>query len=50
LVNYKLTSIFYGRQGFAMDLIDSLSTWPGKRPAIIVFFLLSCVLIIYIYI
>jgi hypothetical protein len=37
-VNYKLTSIFYGNEGFSMDQIDNLSSWVGKRPAVIVLF------------
>ena len=40
--NNKLTSIFYGDGGRAMDQVDSLSSWTGKRPAVIVHFTNWC--------
>jgi hypothetical protein len=41
-VNYKLTSIFYGNGGFSMYEIDNLSSWVGKRPAVLVLFTNWC--------
>lgn len=37
-MNYRLTSVFYGNQGWSMDEIDNLSTWTGKRPTVVVLF------------
>jgi mannan endo-1,4-beta-mannosidase len=37
-VNYKLTSIYYGNQGLSMDEIGNLSSWVGKRQAVVVLF------------
>ncbi len=41
-VNYRLTSIFYGNEGYSMDQIDHLSSWSGKRPAVITFYTHWC--------
>lgn len=42
VTNYKLTSIFYGNQGWSMDQVDNLSSWPGKHPTVIVMFIDWC--------
>lgn len=34
----KLTSIFYGDGGQVMDQVDKLSSWTGKRSAVLVHF------------
>ena len=36
--NYRLTSVFYGNQGWSMNEIDDLSTWTGKRSTVVVLF------------
>ena len=38
----KLTSIFYGDGGRSMYEIDNLTSWSGKRPAILVHFTSWC--------
>lgn len=37
-VNYKLTAIYYGNQGWSMNEIERLSSWTGKRPTVILLF------------
>ncbi len=37
-VNYKLTAVYYGNQGWAMDEIENLSSWTGKGFTVIVLF------------
>ncbi len=37
-VNYKLTAIHYGNQGWDMDQIRNLSLWLDKHPTTIVLF------------
>ncbi len=37
-INYKLTSIYYGNQGLSMDEIGNVSSWVGKRQAVVVLF------------
>lgn len=34
----KLTSIFYGNQGWSMNEIEYLTSWTGKRPTVVVLF------------
>jgi hypothetical protein len=35
---FKLSSIFYGNEGWSMDEIENLSLWIGKHPSVIVIF------------
>lgn len=37
-INYKLTSVFYGNQGWSMDQIGYFSSWTGKQPTVIALF------------
>lgn len=37
-VNYKLTSVYYGNQGWFMDQIGNLTLWTGKHNVAIVLF------------
>ncbi|CAF1136851.1 unnamed protein product [Rotaria sp. Silwood1] len=37
-INYKLTSIYYGNQGWSMDEIEYFSSWTSQRPTVIVLF------------
>jgi len=37
-VNYKLTAVFYGNQGWDMNEIENLSLWTGKPSTVIVLF------------
>ena len=37
-VNYKLTAIHYGNQGWEMNQVRNLSLWAGKHPTTIVLF------------
>ena len=36
--NYKLTSVYYGNEGWSMNEIGYLSTWTGKPPTTILVF------------
>ena len=38
VVNLKLTSIYYGQQGFDMDQVHSVALWTGRRQAVVVLF------------
>jgi hypothetical protein len=37
-VNYKLTAIHYGNQGWDMDQVGNLSLWLGKHPTTVVLY------------
>ena len=37
-VNYKLTAIHYGNQGWNMEQVGNLSLWLGKHPTTIVLY------------
>ena len=37
-VTYKLTSVYYGNQGWSMNQIENLSSWTGKRPTVVLLF------------
>lgn len=41
-VNYKLTGIRYGNQGWNMEQVDNLTLWTGKHQTIIVLFTEWC--------
>jgi hypothetical protein len=36
--NYRLTSVFYGNEGYSMDQVDNFTSWNGKRPAVVIFY------------
>jgi hypothetical protein len=37
-VNYKLTAVYYGNEGWSMSQIQYLSYWSTKRPTVILLF------------
>jgi hypothetical protein len=41
-INYKLTAIYYGNQGWQMDQVANLTLWTGKRQTVIVLFTEWC--------
>lgn len=36
--NYKLTSVYYGNQGWAMNELEHLSSWTGKHSTTVLLF------------
>lgn len=38
VLNYKLTSIYYGNQGLSMDEVANVSSWVGKSQTVVVLF------------
>jgi hypothetical protein len=41
-INYKLTAVHYGNQGWNMDQVANLSSWIGKHPTVVVLFTEWC--------
>lgn len=37
-LNYKLTSIYYGNQGWSMNELQSFSSWTDKKPVTVLLF------------